>query len=164
MQSMYNYSRHQELARKESEQAAREKEKRQDIMVALILVALLSAMMIYVLYQKRQADREKYLQSIAELEQSQSDIIQLRQHEADYATLIGQKGKQIEQLKKKMKKYSKLIYFDSAEVERHLKASPTYHEMEKKAIRGETPTEEDWRNMRMLVIEYLPGFNDFLTA
>ena len=164
MQSMYNYSRHQELARKESEQAAREKEKRQDIMVALILVALLSAMIIYVLYQKRQADREKYLQSIAELEQSQSDIIQLRQHEADYATLIDQKGKQIEQLKKKMKKYSKLIYFDSAEVERHLKASPTYQEMEKKAIRGETPTEEDWRNMRMLVIEYLPGFNDFLTA
>lgn len=164
MQSMYDYSRHQEQARKESERAAREKEKRQTVVVLLILVTLLSGATIYVLYQKKQAERAKYLQSIADLEQAQSDIMQLRQHDSDYATLIAQKEKQIEQLKKKMKKYSKLIYFDSADVERHLKSSTTYQDLEKKAIRGETPTDEDWRKIRMLVIEYLPGFNDFLTA
>ena len=63
-----------------------------------------------------------------------------------------------------MQKYSKLIYFDTADVERHLKNSTTYQELEKKAIRGETATDEDWRKIRMLVIEYLPGFNDFLTT
>lgn len=164
MQSMYDYSRHQELARKESERATHEKEKRQTVLAVLILVAVLSAMTIYVLYQKRRAERAKYLRSIAELEQAQSDIMQLKQHETDYTTLIAQKEKQMEQLKKKMKKYSKLIYFDSADVERHLRSSSTYQTLEKKAIRGEMPTEEDWRNIRMLVIEYLPGFNDFLTA
>lgn len=164
MQSMYDYSRHQELARRESERATHERQKRQTVVVVLVLVALLSAMTIYVLYQKRQAERAKYLQSIAELEQAQSDIMQLRQHESDYAKLIAQKEKQMEQLKKKMQKYSKLIYFDTADVERHLKNSTTYQDLEKKAIRGETPTDEDWHKIRMLVIEYLPGFNDFLAA
>ena len=164
MQSMYDYSRHQELARKESERATHEKEKRQTIVVVLVLVTLLSGTTIYVMFQKRQAEKEKYLLTIAELEQAQSDIIQLKQHESDHAVLISQKEKQIEQLKKKMKKYSKLIYFDSAEVERHLQNSTTYHELEKKAIRGETLTDEDWRKVRMIVIEYLPGFNDFLAS
>ncbi|MBR0317795.1 MAG: hypothetical protein IJQ86_00745, partial [Spirochaetia bacterium] len=164
LQSMYDYSRHQELARKESERATQERQKRQTVAIILVLVALLSAITIYELYKRKQAERARYLQSIADLEQSQSDIMQLRQHASDYASLIAQKEKQMEQLKKKMQKYSKLIYFDKADVERHLKASTTYQELEKKAVRGETPTEEDWRNIRMLVIEYLPGFNDFLTS
>ena len=164
LQSMYDYSRHQELARKESERATQERQKRQTVVVILILVALLSAITIYELYKRKQAERARYLQSIADLEQAQSDIMQLRQHASDYASLIAQKEKQMEQLKKKMQKYSKLIYFDKADVERHLKASTTYQELEKKAVRGETPTEEDWRDIRMLVIEYLPGFNDFLTS
>ena len=164
MQSMYDYSRHQELARKESERATQERQKRQTVVVILVLVALLSSITIYELYKRKQAERARYLQSIADLEQAQSDIMQLRQHASDYASLIAQKEKQMEQLKKKMQKYSKLIYFDKADVERHLKASTTYQELEKKAVRGEAPTEEDWRDIRMLVIEYLPGFNDFLTS
>lgn len=164
LQSMYDYSRHQELARKESERATQERQKRQTVVVILVLVALLSAITIYELYKRKQAERARYLQSIADLEQAQSDIMQLRQHASDYASLIAQKEKQMEHLKKKMQKYSKLIYFDKADVERHLKASTTYQELEKKAVRGETPTEEDWRDIRMLVIEYLPGFNDFLTS
>ena len=164
LQSMYDYSRHQELARKESERATQERQKRQTVVVILVLVALLSSITIYELYKRKQAERARYLQSIADLEQAQSDIMQLRQHASDYASLIAQKEKQMEQLKKKMQKYSKLIYFDKADVERHLKASTTYQELEKKAVRGETPTEEDWRDIRMLVIEYLPGFNDFLTS
>ena len=164
LQSMYDYSRHQELARKESERATQERQKRQTVVVILVLVALLSAITIYELYKRKQAERARYLQSIADLEQAQSDIMQLRQHASDYASLIAQKEKQMEHLKKKMQKYSKLIYFDKADVERHLKASTTYQELEKKAVRGEAPTEEDWRDIRMLVIEYLPGFNDFLTS
>ena len=162
--AMHDYSRHQELARKESERATQERQKRQTVVVILVLVALLSSITIYELYKRKQAERARYLQSIADLEQAQSDIMQLRQHASDYASLIAQKEKQMEHLKKKMQKYSKLIYFDSADVERHLKSSTAYQTLEKKAIRGEALTEEDWRRLRMLVIEYLPGFNDFLTT
>ena len=164
MQSMYDYTRHQEMARVESEKAEKEKARWQMSLMILFSVFLIAFIIINSLNRKRKNERRIYQETLEDLDQAQTDILQLRLHESDYVKALADKEKKIDTLKKKMRKYSKLIYFGSDIIEKNLKSSPNYINIERKVLRGEVMTDEDWQKIRILVIEYLPGFNDFLLS
>ena len=164
MQSMYDYTRHQEMARVESEKAEKEKARWQMSLMILFSVFLIAFIIINSLNRKRKNERRIYQETLEDLDQAQTDILQLRLHESDYVKALADKEKKIDTLKKKMRKYSKLIYFGSDIIEKNLKSSPSYINIERKVLRGEVMTDEDWQKIRILVIEYLPGFNDFLLS
>ena len=164
MQAMYDYTRHQDIARHESERATKEKTRWQMLLMILFSVFFIAFLFINNIHRKRKEEQRLYQETLEELDQAQTDILQLRLHESDYEKALAEKEKKIDTLKKKMRKYSKLMYFGSDIIEKHLTSSPNYIKIEKKILRGEVITDEDWQTIRILVIEYLPGFNDFLLS
>ena len=59
-------------------------------------------------------------------------------------------------------KYGKQLFFTTANAERCLYESITYKRIEGIAVRGQKLTEEDWKDISILITEYFPGFDDFL--
>jgi len=56
------------------------------------------------------------------------------------------------------------LYFTKANAERCLQESVTYKRISSIAVRGRNLTEADWEDVRLLVSEYLPGFDDFMVT
>ena len=88
IQSMYDYTRHQNLAIQEKERASAEKAKRQLSIALLLLVVAISAFIIYQMYREKKKKQELYLQNLEQLEQTQSEVFQLREHTEENEALL----------------------------------------------------------------------------
>ncbi len=64
LQALYNYTRHQEIARREQERASAEKEKRQFSIAILFLVTFLAVLIIRKLYVDRKRRQVQYIQNL----------------------------------------------------------------------------------------------------
>ena len=162
IKAMYDYSRNQRLAIQKSEEAKKEKERRQTLVVAFVLFVIICVFLLYKFYQKGKFGLEQYRKNLVELQKLHSERQELSQHALEYERLINRKEKEIETLEKSLSKYGKLIYFNIANAERCLKNSPTYHYIGSKAVKGELLVKDDWDKIELLISEYLPGFEDFL--
>ena len=162
MQSMYNYTRHQEIAHAKSEEAQEEKHKRVLISIALLLILLIGAWFVVTTLKKKKEDLLKYKDTLESLRQVRQEKVALLKHEEEYHQIIAEKDKKIAQGEKIIKKYGKLQYFTTANAERCLNESPSFKALQQKAIRGETLSVNEWESISMMIREYFPGFDDFM--
>ena len=185
MSAIYNYNRFQHEALKTRLKAAHA----QTISGMLILFLLLTILCITYLYWKnREKEREaqkNYRDNLKKLEQAQTELILLRQLEQEddsnefaeslevkttlfqaqqYKKVIEEKKEQIALLEKKINNYQTHIGDTNMVTEKQLKEWGVYQHFHELADVGVSPTPEDWRELRMGIIDLLPGFHLFLSS
>ena len=162
MQAMYNYSRHQEIARQEREKALQEANKKRIILGVLIIVALISAFIIFIMISKKRKQKLRYIQNLSNLEKAQSEIMQLREHSNDYQELIAEKECEIEILKSEIENRQQKTRQNHATTTQQIQDSEIYKELKERERLCKALTKEQIRKIRIMVIEKLPDFNSIL--
>ena len=162
--ALYNYSRNQEIARKKTEELELEKRNRKIAVGLSLLIALSSGLLIYRFVYIRKEAMDKYKSTMSELSQLKAEKMAMSKHETEYKSFIEEKERHIANLEKRMSKYGSQLYFKTATAERCLQESESYVHIAKIAIKGQPISESDWQKILLLITEYLPGFDDFLTT
>ena len=163
MQSMYDYSRSQELARKEKENAAKEKRRLYFSVSLSLLIIAISAYIIYVMREEKLRQQELYRHNLEQLEQTQSEILQLRIHADEYEELLAEKEKLLEQQSAEMQMHRQKLLMDHSVIEKSIKESDIYQLLLGKQY-GQALSIGELRECRKLVIENLPEFNSLLLS
>lgn len=160
MQAIYDYTRHQEIARQETEKATLANRK---LLISLIvlLAVLLMASWLYIARKKLMED----LQTIAtELDTIKIENCELKRDASANQQQITKNEQRIKQLEKKLGRYGKLVYFGVDKAEYDLKNSSEYLVIQEKAYKGKKLSSEDWDSISNLANEYFPGFYDFMLS
>ena len=163
MQAMYDYTRHQKIAQQEKERASDEKSKRQFTIALLILIVIVTSRIIYTMYEEKKKRQAQYLQNLEELEQTQTEVLQLRVHAEEYEELIAKKEELLEAQSIKLQEQQKKSLQDHAAKDKHIKESAIYQCLQKKQY-GQKLTVQELRDCRKLVLEALPEFNNLLIS
>ena len=164
IQAMYNYTRHQEAARKEKEIAAQEKAKRQLSIAILLLVVIVAALVINKMYRDRKKKQAEYVRNLELLEQTQSEVLQLREHAEEYEELIAVKEKLLEELSARLQEQRRKSLTDNAAIDKQLQETDIYRQLEASRQNGTKLTIEELRESRKLVLENLPDFSSLLMS
>ena len=163
MQAMYDYTRHQQVARQEKEKAAKEKSKRQFVIAILILVMVLAIAIIYEMSVERKRKQEQHIRTLEALEQTQSEILLLRAHDKENEELLEIKVKQFEELRTQFQELKNKSLIDHASIDNQIRETDTYKKLLERQY-GKKLTVEELRASRKLVLEYLPEFNGLLLS
>ena len=163
MQAMYDYSRSQELARKEKENAAKEKRKLYFSVSLSLLIIVIGAYIIYVMREEKLRQQELYKHNLEQLEQTQSEILQLRIHADEYEELLAEKEKLLEQQSAEMQMHRQKLLMDHSAIDKSIKESDIYRLLLEKQYVHALSVDE-LRECRKLVIENLPEFNSLLLS
>ncbi len=163
IQAMYDYTRHQKIAIQEKENAAKEKAKRQLSFAILLLVVIAASLIIYRMYAEKKRKQAQYIRNLEELEQPQTEVLQLRAHAEEYEELIAKKEKLLEEQNAKLQEQRKKSLQDHAATDKHIKESEIYQVLQKKQF-GQKLTVQELRDCRKLVLEALPEFNNLLLS
>ena len=163
MQSMYDYSRHQEEAYKEKEKA----QQRTIIIwicIAIILfISLLTFTIIRELSRKRHDAEQRYLQAQSAIEQAQHDIANLRLSEDINKELISEKEQTIREQETIIKS---LLHADSSSqqlADRRLLESDICQRFEQLSTKGLQPSLDEWEHIAQQLFRCYPGFKEFLS-
>ncbi len=163
MQAMYDYTRHQKIAQQEKERASDEKSKRQFTIALLVLIVIVASRIIYTMYEEKKKEQAQYLRNLEELEQTQTEVLQLRVHAEEYEELIAKKERLLEEQRLTLQEQQKKSLQDHAAKEKHIKESAIYQCLQKKQF-GQKLTVQELRDCRKLVLEALPEFNNLLIS
>ena len=163
IQAMYDYTRHQKIAQQEKERASIEKSKRQFTIALLVLIVIVASRIIYSMYEEKKKKQAQYLQNLEELEQTQTEVLQLRAHAEEYEELIAKKESLLEEQSLKLQEQQKKSLQDHAAKDKHIKESDIFQTLQKKQF-GQKLTVQELRDCRKLVLEFLPEFNNLLTS
>jgi hypothetical protein len=162
IQSIYNYSRFQELARSESEKALHRAVLIKYCFICLILLSLITYIIISSLIRKRQEIEQKYMQSLEIIQHTRADIEKLSVYKEENKELIFEKediiNKQLAvQQELREKSYNSVQLADKA-----LKSSSIYHLFESMSIRGALPETKEWEQLEETLFMIYPGFHQFM--
>ena len=163
LQAMYDYTRHQEIARQESERAADEMSKRKFSIAMLLLVAIIASLVIYKMYAEKKKKQAEYIRNLEQLEQTQSEVLQLRAHAEEYEELIAAKEKFLEEQNRKLQEQRKKVLIDHASIDKYIMEADTYKMLLDRQY-GQKLSVEELRASRKLVLENLPEFNSLLLS
>lgn len=183
LQALYDYSRHQTIANQKEELARKEKEKRISVTILLLGVICLALFVYYRMYSRDKTRQLLYTQTLDKLEQVQSEVMNLRSLYADYEnistgglpndtarmpsdclnTLLATKENEIEELKTEMEGLRMKKTKDHMSIDKHIQESAVYQNLISR--KKTTPlTIEEIKQCRLLMIEYLPVFNNLLSG
>ena len=157
IQAMYNYTRNQDIAHKESKRANSANRKLLISFIVLLAAFLISSW----LYIARKELMESLKATSIELDKIRTENSSLKQNASVNKLQIVENEKRIALLEKKLGKYGKLIYFGIEKTENDLKKSSNYQQIKDMAYKGQQLSQVDWDNVCNLVSEYFPGFYDF---
>ena len=160
LKTMYDYSRHQELARKESERAAQASRRFWIILSVLLIVCMVACW----LYIGRKEIIGKLEEMTADLAEARAEHEELLHDKSANQQTIAENSRRIKQLEKNLGRYGKLVYFGQGKAEADLKISPNYQAMKEMARRGKKLSEEEWAMAEALVNEYFPGCYDLIAS
>ena len=163
MQAMYDYTRHQEVARQESEKAANEKTKRNVSIAILIFVVIVAILIIYKLQREKKKKQLLYIRTLESLEQTQSEVLLLREHAEEYDELIAMKERLLQEQNDKLQELRMKALQDHAAIDEHIKGSAIYQTLQGRQ-QGQKLTSQELRDCRKLVLETLPAFNQLLLS
>lgn len=163
IQAMYDYTRHQKIAIQESEKA-----NRNFIIICIclgfiIIICLSTYIVIRELSRKKKDAEQKYLQSLAIIEQAQHDIASLRVGEDVNKELISEKEQIIREQEIIVKS---LLHNDSSSqslADKRLKDAEIYNRFVQLSIKGQQPTYEEWEQIGSKIFLCYPGFKEFLS-
>ena len=157
IQAMYNYTRNQDIAHKESKRAALANGRLLFSLIVLLGILLMSSW----LYIARKKLIESYEKMAKELNNIRIENSLLKQDATVNKQKINENEKRIKQLERKLGKYGKLVYFGTERLENNLQESSSYKVIKEIAIKGQMLSQGDWDNVCNLVSEYFPSFYDF---
>ena len=163
IQAMYDYTRHQEIAHQEQKKA----NQRTIIIwicVGMIIVGcLLTIIIIRELTRRRKAAEQKYLQSLDMLEQTQSEILQLRAHADEYEEMLAMKERLLEKQSIMFQEQRSKLQQDHSEIDEKLHKSAICQKLLANQ-HIQKLTIHELRDCRRLVLENLPTFNNLLMS
>ena len=162
MQAMYDYSRHQEIARREREKAQQEANKKRIILGIFVLFVLITAVIIYLIISEKRKQKLRYIQNLSSLEKAQSEVMQLREHANEYEELIAEKECEIEHLKSEIENRQQKTRQNHATTTQQIQDAEIYKELKERERLCKALTKEQIRKIRIMVIEKLPDFNSIL--
>ena len=167
MQSMYDYTRHEQLARQEKEKATK---RLAYIWIAttiiLLLIIVLVAIFIYLQYirQKRKFIEREYQHSLMVIEQAYRDLEQLQEFKDLNQQLIAEKEQLIYEqdvIRKAILKKEK----SSREIAlRQFKETSIYKKFCKYADTGRQPTNTEWGLLQDAIFNAYPNFSELMTT
>lgn len=160
IQAMYNYTRHQEVARRESERAALANRKLLICFIVLLAVLLLSSW----LYIARRKVIDNLQKIVVKLDEYKRENYELKYDASANKHQISENEERIKQLEKKLGRYSKLVYLGIEKTENNLKNSPNYQKINEMAYKGQKLTNDDWDTICNLICEYFPSSYDFIVS
>ena len=163
IKSMYNFTRLQQIAQKESERAELNSSMLNWSFVVIILLCLLTYFIISKEYDKRKKAYEKYQNALHVLKQSKSELVLMRQNEAMFGNLIHEKEQQISRLESIVQQYERIKGKTLPYKERELFASNFYKELVSASNRGRHLSEEDFLIIESKVRENLPDFWELIS-
>jgi hypothetical protein len=158
--AMYDYSRQQEIAQRESQNAARANN-RLLISIIVLLIVFLAASWLYI---ARRNVIESLEQTATELNGVKTENEVLKQDSLANHRQITENEKRIKQLEKKLGRYGKLVFLGPEKMDNDLKLSPNYQHIQELAKKGKTLSEGDWDVVDNLTSEYHPAFYDYLLS
>jgi len=161
--SIFNYKYNETLAKMKSEEA-KSAQKLFKWSVVVIGVLTLFSCLVYALEKRKEREhRKKYLQSLAVIEEAQTDIMMLRTEGEEKTMLISEKEKIIERQKEELKKIKEVGKIRNID-ESKLFESEIVRKLTKNAAKGIPATVEDMRQLRVAIMEALPGFYNFIAS
>ena len=165
MQAMYDYTRHQEIARKESEKALLERNKWLLTMLLLLFCVSVASFIIYNLHKEKKESKKRYAITLEKLERTQSEMLQLRDMASDFSDLksfVEEKEQEIEHLKSLLRHDQQKTIQSRAIKEEQISNSKIRKSLLRKSRNGIPLSNEELRTCRMMVIESLPELNNLL--
>ena len=163
VQALYNYTRFQKQVLEERMHANEEKHRADFVLTLFVVFIFIVISVTYIKQTRRKAEREMYQQKLRELERAQSDILQLRDHEAENKELIIEKEETIRKQQAEIDKLRLKIKGTLNDAESRLINSSVYKQLHKKADKGLELTIEEWHAIHQLMIEILPQFYQFIS-
>ena len=167
MQAMYDYTRHQEMTRKESEKALLERNKWLLTMLLLLFCVSVASFIIYNLYKEKKESKKRYAITLEKLERTQSEMLQLRDMASDFSELksfVEEKELEIEHLKSLLRHDQQKTIQSRAIKEEQISNSKIRKSLLRKSRNGIPLSNEELRTCRMMVIESLPELNNLLLS
>ena len=160
MAALYDYSRHQELAKKKSEEAA-DMTKKLWISISSLLLLCMIVCWLYIARKELISDLDK---SLKDLESVRAEQQELMHDMTANKHVIAENNIKIKQLEKKLGRYGKIVYFGSDKAENNLRLSHNYQILKDRRGKDSKLTEAEWHIVRNLIDEYFPGCHDFLVT
>lgn len=167
MQGMYNYSRHQEIARQEKERADKEQKMVNTILSIMVISILVIVYIARIVYEKRKAEKQAYIQKVSDLAKAQIEITKLRsiaEHTEELSQLITEKESQIADMANDIESYKERLGFQKKSAESVLEETDVYKDLQKKAVRAIVLNDNDWHQINVMAIEVLPNFYKFISS
>ena len=167
MQSMYNYSRHQEKARQEEKKAS---DRLIYIWITIAVIMILLVILVVILFilqhirQKRIKIEAKYQQSVELIAQARKDLTQLQDYKDNNKQLIAEKEKLIHEqdaIRKQMIKKERSIQ-ESVSIQ--FKSTNVYQRFVKLSDNGKQPTKAEWVDLQDAIFSAYPNFSELMNV
>ena len=163
MKEMYNYTLLQSKLQKE-------RTRRYGLSLVLFIVCFLICILGLCLYlyinkvtREKKVKEEQYRQSLRLIKNTRMEIEALKRHENDFKQIIKEKEKIIAEQLNTIKKYS-FNPDKRKQIEKSLKADGAYVKLEKLCLKGLSLSDEDFCDVREIIRNHLPVFEEFLQS
>ena len=163
IQAMYDYTRHQEIAHQEQKKANQRTIIIWICVAAIIFICIITYIVIRRLSHKRHEIEQQYIHNLEQLEQTQSEVLQLRAHADEYEELLAMKEKSLNDQSAKFQKQRNKSLQDHSEIDKKLYESPICQKLLANQ-HIQKLTIQELRDCRRLVLENLPVFNNLLMS
>lgn len=115
------------------------------------------------MYAEKKKRQAQYIRNLEELEQTQSEVLQLRAHAEEFEELIAIKEKLLEEQSAKLYEQRKKSLLDHASIENNIRETDIYKMLQERQY-GKKLTVQELRACRKLILEALPEFNSLLLS
>lgn len=167
MSSMYDYSRHKEIARQEKQKATNRLVYIWiSIIVILLLITTLVIIVLYLQYirQKRKGIEREYQHSLMVIEQAHRDLKQLQDYKDQNKRLISEKEQLIHEQDVIRKEILRKEKAGQEFALRQFKTTAIYTKFCKLAITGRQPSETEWTLLQDAIFNAYPNFSELMTT
>ena len=185
MTALYNYSHHRNKAYTEHQKAMHEKQKNMALCFVLVFVLILFILVVRGMQRRKKMIHIKYLYKTERLEQVMTQLKAMHRQKEEYESLLKRSEENVNErlkcmtahLSKQIQEKEDIVVQLQANLENirnnkkeklalsesKLKSSEYYRALQKRAIRCEELSGDDWHKIDTLVKDCLPDFNKFLS-
>ena len=162
MHALYNYSRHQSIARQKTAEANRN---RQTILIGSFISVIIITILLFGIYLYRHKKQEEirllqrqYENDVDKLEQAKYDLMKMK--EAQFVHLMAEKESDLEILKRRLERYGQSISLKKQEnLEDFLLETDIYRRLRYLVMHPkEKITNDEWKELRETIEKAIPNF------
>lgn len=164
MQSMYDYSRNQEIARLAKEESERNYSRLKTITLLLFVFVITVFYAARRIYIKQKESKRRYEENVSALASTQDAVIKLRSYGDELSQMLAEKEEQANRLIAEIEAYKEKAGQQKMSTEVMLLNSKEYDNLKIIAARGTLLSDDDWHKVYIMIIETMPTFNKFISS